>query len=236
MQILFQYAAKVVVGRSEGEVAAAGEYWTAVNVHNPNSREARVRAKVAVGLPGCQPGPIAELCRSTLKPDQALEIDRKDVQRAVDADFVKGFVVVESPVELDVVAVYTAAAEDRVVTLHVERVPARRLEIGLPDLIPVPDENGSFCRLDEKGNLIVTVRNQGTAGAGPSVTRVDFGSLGSFTAPTPPLSPGAAVDVTVPVPGGCFSPDCGFQIVVDANNDVIESDEGNNIAHGICIG
>jgi hypothetical protein len=45
----------------------------------------------------------------------------------VDADLLKGFVVVESDVELDVVAVYAAAGQDdQVETLHTERVPPRR--------------------------------------------------------------------------------------------------------------
>jgi hypothetical protein len=41
-------------------------------------------------------------------------------------EFVDGFAVLESDVELDVVAVYTAAGEHGdVQTLHTERVPAR---------------------------------------------------------------------------------------------------------------
>jgi len=40
--------------------------------------------------------------------------------------FSEGFVVIESDVELDVVAVYTAAGKDgKVQTLHTDRVPAR---------------------------------------------------------------------------------------------------------------
>ncbi|MGZ3294160.1 MAG: hypothetical protein ACXU9D_12945 [Xanthobacteraceae bacterium] len=43
----------------------------------------------------------------------------------------KGFVVIESETELDVVAVYTAAGRDgRVETLHTERVPARSRKAG----------------------------------------------------------------------------------------------------------
>jgi subtilase family serine protease len=84
--------------------------------------------------------------------------------------------------------------------------------------------------------LVVTVRNQGTTGAGPSLTRVDFGAYGQFTMPTPPLPPGTSVDLLFPIPPNCFDPDCDFRIVVDVNNDVIESDEGNNFASGTCIG
>lgn len=68
-----------------------------------------------------------------LGPDEALEIDCRDIFRHADAgaDFLKGFVVIESDVQLDVVAVYTAAgATGQIETLHTERVPPRRREVG----------------------------------------------------------------------------------------------------------
>ena len=173
MNLIFQYAVKVVLGKSEGEVVAPGDYWTAINVHNPTSTTGKFRKKVAIGLPNEQPGPVSRFFEAKLGPDEALEIDRRDIFRRVDADrFLKGFVVIETPVELDVVAVYTAAGREGVVeTLHTERVAPRRLEVGLPDLVPVPDAQGSFCKRAD-GNLIVTVANQGSAAAGPSTTRL----------------------------------------------------------------
>jgi hypothetical protein len=116
-------------------------------------------------------------------------------------------------------------------------VPARRLEIGLPDLVPTPDrETGSFCRRDEQNNLIVTICNHGTAAAGPSHTTVDSGSHGSFTLATPPLGVGACVDLKFPIPQGCFSPDCSFRIIADSADEVAESDEANNVVSGTCVG
>ena len=46
-----------------------------------------------------------------LGPVEALEIDCPDIHKLAEyeADFMKGFVVIESETELDVVAVYTAA-------------------------------------------------------------------------------------------------------------------------------
>src|SRR6266540_2555013 len=114
MQIQFQYAAKVIVGRSAGEVAAPGEYWTAVNVHNPSSRLVRFPVKVAVALPE-HPGVVSPLRLMRLGPDEALEIDRDYIIKVAGARFVKGFVVIETPVELDVVSVYTAAGNDQTV-------------------------------------------------------------------------------------------------------------------------
>jgi hypothetical protein len=235
MHIVFQYAVKVVEGRSDGAVVATGEYWTAVNVHNPTHQTVKFRYKVAVALP-LTPGPVTGFHSLRLRKDEALEIDRETVLKLVDERFVKGFVVIESPVELDVVALYSATPAEGVETIHTERVPARRMEIRLPDLVPSPDENGSFCRRDDKGNLLVTVCNQGSATAGPSVTEVDFGSYGTVSMPTPSLAAGACVELKVPIPSGCFDADCEFRIRVDANNDVDEEDETNNLASDTCIG
>jgi hypothetical protein len=234
-----QYAAKFVCGKSDGEVVAPGAYFTAVNVHNPTYTAIRFRIKIAVALPGLKPGPVSKFFDAELGPDQALEIDCPVIFKyaGTEADFLKGFVVIETDIELDVVAVYTAAGRDeQVETMHTERIPPRRLEVdGLPDLIPVPEQNGSFCRRKDL-TLTVTVKNQGTGGAGPSVTEVDFLGLGKVSMPTPPLGPGASVDLFFPIPLGCFNPNCEFRITVDANNQVNESNEGNNIANGTCLG
>src|SRR5207244_1854448 len=136
------------VGASQGRVAAPGEYWSAVNVHNPSARPVVFRVKVAVALPE-HPGPVSPFRPFKLGADQALEIDREYILEVGGGAFVKGFVVLESPIELDVVTVHTAAgAEGAVETLETERVPARRIQGGLPDLVPRPDEQGSFCRRD----------------------------------------------------------------------------------------
>jgi subtilase family serine protease len=44
------------------------------------------------------------------------------------------------------------------------------------------------------------------------------------------------VDLFFQIPPGCFDPNCEFRITVDLNNEVNESDEGNNIAKGTCLG
>ena len=43
-------------------------------------------------------------------------------------EFIDGFAVIESDVEMDVIAVYTAGEHGKVQTLHSERVPARLLQ------------------------------------------------------------------------------------------------------------
>jgi subtilase family serine protease len=95
--------------------------------------------------------------------------------------------------------------------------------------------NGGFCRLTPDSKLIVTVKNQGAGPAGPSTTQVTFNS-GSVSLPTPALAPGASIDLFFQVPAGCFRPDCGFRITVDAASVVIETNEANNVASGSCLG
>jgi hypothetical protein len=144
---LLQYAVKFVCGRSAGAVVAPGVYWTAINVHNPTDADVTFRKKVAIALPHETPGRVSPFTDAKLGPDEALEIDCEDIHRLADdpADFLKGFVVIESKVELDVVAVYTAAgATDQIETLHTERVAPRRRAVG----------NGQRC-LDFEAPLTV---------------------------------------------------------------------------------
>ena len=235
MQVMYEYAAKIICGESNGRVLAPGRYWTAVNIHNPNPCPVIFHKKVAVGYPSCEPGPVSERTPAKLGPDEASEIDCEDIRQIFEQDFVKGFVVVQSPAELDVVAVYTASSGEGVQTLDVERVPARRVEMRLPDLVPVPVENGDFCNREDM-TLFVRVCNQGTGSAGPSTTEVDFGPHGSVSVSTPPMGPGDCRQVSVPIPPRCFDNDCEFEITVNASGSVTESDSSNNTAKGVCIG
>src|SRR5262245_61563320 len=242
-----QYAVKFVCGKSEGKILSAGTYFTAVNVHNPTYTTIRFRKKFAVGLPAEKAGRVTPFFRAKLGPDQALEIDTEDILRHIESNepFVKGFVIIESDTDLDVVAVYTVSGRDgQAVAMHTERVHPRKRDCGCkdtpppgqPDLIPVPLPTGGFCNATPSG-LVVTVRNQGTGPAGASVTRVTFGTGASVDIPTPPLGPGAQVALPpVPFPPGCFQPDCAFRITVDATGVVAESNELNNTVSGLCIG
>lgn len=122
---------KFVCGKSDGHAVAPGEYWTAINVHNPTSKPVKFRKKIATALPSEQTGQVTKFFDGRLGPDEALEIDRKDIFKHAnqDIEFLKGFVIIESKVELDIVAVYTVAGrEQQVVTIHTERVLPRRQE------------------------------------------------------------------------------------------------------------
>jgi hypothetical protein len=129
----YQYAVKFVCGKSRGEVMARGRYYTAINVHNPTYGAVTFKKKFAVAKPGETAGPVSDFFSTSLGPDEAFEIDCPDILQHTNcaARFLKGFAVIISPVELDVVAVYTAEGRDkRVETLHMERVRPRKMTVG----------------------------------------------------------------------------------------------------------
>ncbi len=104
------------------------------------------------------------------------------------------------------------------------------LDDGEPDLIPLPV--AGFCR---DGSVVVTLRNQGPADADSSTTTVTFAGGGSVQLPTPAIE-GGRIESLPPltIPKECFAPDCFFQVIVDSNNDIEESDETNNSVDETC--
>ena len=109
-------------------LVAPGTYWTAINIHNPTPHEVRVYWKVAGAGPDGQCGRMHGFFPMNLGPDCATRIDCSTIAARVGLDptTIDGFVVIRSGVELDVVAVYTAAGPDGAVgNLDVERVPPR---------------------------------------------------------------------------------------------------------------
>jgi hypothetical protein len=138
----FQYAVKLVQGAppalTNNSFIAPGRYFTAINVHNPSTcKTVKVRWKVAVAdHQGRHVSIITRFSEFILRPDEAFEIDARDIARWTGlpiTDFVKGFVVLECPCELDVVAVYTAlqggpTASSSSQAFHTERVPARKID------------------------------------------------------------------------------------------------------------
>lgn len=133
----YQYAVKFVCGDS-GEnplQVVKGTYASAVNVHNPSlSQGVGFIKKVAIAFSEQRPGPISPWFRASLEPDQAFEIDCPDIRKIVASTptpvplpaFLKGFVVILTPMPLDVTAVYTARPTDgQVSTMNIEVVQPR---------------------------------------------------------------------------------------------------------------
>ena len=139
----FQYAVKIVCGviktsEQTPNPLPPGQYSTATNVHNPSRCDTvTLRWKVAIGLPGLRVGPVSDFAEASLGPDEALEIDCSDVMSRLERSgirlppYVKGWVIIESPAELDVVAVYGTAIDGReaVNAFHTERVEPRCLPV-----------------------------------------------------------------------------------------------------------
>ena len=100
-----------------------------------------------------------------------------------------------------------------------------------PDLVPFSSAL-MFCDPDGQGNLLVHVKNVGVATSpnvhvqvvfflGAAGEKVERPALG-----TGALAPGqTSLPIPVPIPSGCYNPDCGFRITVDVLNEVIGSDE-----------
>ena len=142
-----QYAAKFLCGPMErhddrddkehhahpaewGQVAR-GDYYTAINAHNPTNKSAVIKFKFASTLPDGKSGPVSRFSEIKLGADETISLDCSAVYKLLHAKpgFVDGFAVIESDVEQDVVAVYTAAGEhEKVQTLQTERVPVRKLK------------------------------------------------------------------------------------------------------------
>lgn len=248
----FQYAVAFVCGRSivpkRFQRTAQTTYFTSINVHNPLVGNVSFRKKVALRAGSFfGQSDIKPFTDNQLPGDGALNFNCRDITFDVFQSFdlwvlrpfLEGFVVIESRVELDVVVIYTtensgSRTQDQTVAMSLERVPVRRL--ALPDLLPIPDAKGNFCRRDENGRLIVTIQNQGLADAGASITRVDFATGGHQLITTPAIPAGGSVDVFVTLPPLCFRPDCTFRIAVDSTGFVSESNEFNNAAGGTCKG
>jgi hypothetical protein len=139
----FQYAAKTLCTLAGdvgfGDAFAPGRYRTVINIHNPTERKIEIARKFALAVqPGEAAGEfsITPYKSLTLEPDQAVAYHCFDISsfycpiRGVCVHFtaIDGFLVVNSPVELDVVAVYTAHPKGgEVSTLDTQAVAARRM-------------------------------------------------------------------------------------------------------------
>ena len=129
----FQYAVKIICGTATAQAGATsgpvapGTYFTAVNIHNPSKCDI-VAFRWKVAQAGIEPGVVSQFTNLRLGPDQAVELDCPQFSKFFpNLAFLKGYLIIESPEELDVVAVYTSTTvlQVPVNTFHTERVPAR---------------------------------------------------------------------------------------------------------------
>jgi hypothetical protein len=107
------------------------------------------------------------------------------------------------------------------------------------DLVPLPRSGNATSTIDYciDGGVGVSVKNAGNRNAGPSAVTLQFGVGGPIEVSTPAIDAGKTVDLApVPIPAGCFTPDCGVKITVDSHGQVAEGNEKNNEGTGICVG
>jgi hypothetical protein len=219
------YAAKFLCGKPPEGAAAAGIYFTAINVHNPLNAPISFQKRFSVARAEQTQGDLTRFLTAKLDPHGSFRIECLEIFRTTDktASFLEGFVILRSPHLLDVVAVYSAADRSGFVkTLEVETVKGQRLPIKLPDLVPE-----ATC------DLSITIRNLGEAEAGPSTTTVELGSR-KFNLDTPTVSPGAAV--VIPLTAPLLSKDFELGVTVDSEDKIPESAEINNVQLIRCVG
>jgi hypothetical protein len=126
-----QYAVKFVCGPStaSGGGPSVGHYSTHVNIHNPDGSITFAR-KVAVGF-GTLAGFVSGYVAETLLDDVAGTFNCGDIKNQVPGAtaFLEGFLVIVSPKELDVTAVYTAeiSAGSGVTSMHINVIQPRKL-------------------------------------------------------------------------------------------------------------
>ena len=157
LRVNFQYAVKVVCGQSAEEhlQAVKGIYTTAINVHNPGVVRAVFAEKAAIARPQELVGPISALRLTQLGPDEAFEITCEPLFPDPQTKFFSGFVVILSPVELDITAVYTARPSDgEVSTMDIETIAPRKVRLTLT-LEPGPQ--AEITLLGSHGQLRISV-------------------------------------------------------------------------------
>lgn len=135
----YEYAVKFVCRRNilnTNPAVAVGNYFTAINVHNPGPPiEFTYKSALApIGVPGKYTK--FKSPNQGLKYDEAIEFDCNLIFQQFVANgispppgFFTGFFVIQSPRELDVVAVYTVAPLNpaEVSSIQVDRIPPRRV-------------------------------------------------------------------------------------------------------------
>jgi hypothetical protein len=125
-----QYAAKFVCGKTDGDLAAPGQYFTIINVHNPApNANVSLRKKFALGERDEKVGMKTRFWPASLHGDEVMGIDCPNIYKHTgipEGTFIEGYTVIESRAELDVVSVYTAG-RDHVEAFYTERVPLRKV-------------------------------------------------------------------------------------------------------------
>ncbi|MBX3320381.1 MAG: hypothetical protein KF890_10925 [Nitrospira sp.] len=259
-----RYTVKFVCGSSDGSVLAKGDYFTAITIHNARSQEIRFRRKAIFSVPGEKPSFASEFTFGSLGPDAIVEISCAKICKEVDLpqdSIHKGLFILESPAELDVAAIHTAAgAGGHVVMFKYDDITPRLIKLSelerppsrpLPDLIPLPPFPPPSRKNQQKlpqnyccssvgdataHTVRIIVRNQGKGDAPASMTAVRFKGRKPVHIETPAIPAGDKTTVEVRIPEKCLAEKggCLFEITVNATGAFDESSKENNKARGSC--
>jgi hypothetical protein len=125
----YQYTVKYLCGEGDSDILVRGTYRTAINIHNPYDFFQRpVCWKVLSPTPDATPTPPGPWVTVELPPDSGMEINCRRISQFA-GGIPTGFVVIRSPNELDVVAVYTVERPDQpAVHLEIETIPPRIMQ------------------------------------------------------------------------------------------------------------
>lgn len=118
----YEYTAQFVCGPNLINPAALfrvlnGVYATSVLIHNPSDKAVTFRKKVARTFPPAEQvgGDVSEFGTDSLRPNQALMMDCEEITKIFPLGnppppppYNQGYVVIQTPKELDVNAMYTA--------------------------------------------------------------------------------------------------------------------------------
>ncbi|MBI4527611.1 MAG: hypothetical protein HY695_27765 [Deltaproteobacteria bacterium] len=145
-EVIWICPGSTVPAGANGAQVVSGLYATAINVSNPGGPRrgetgtAVFAKKFAIALPWQNSGPVSRFERAILEADHAFEIDCEEIaakfsRPSSDSStptpfpvFLKGFLLIVSPVELDITAVYTARGSGGVSTMDVEIIQPRKQE------------------------------------------------------------------------------------------------------------
>ena len=199
-------------------------------------------------LPYQAAGPISAVKKDSIGPLEAIEVECNEIRQMLPSqmteEFRTGFLILHTEAALDVTVVYSARPRDgEISSLTVRQIEGREImgggiPSGQPDLT-VTDINMNELRVNcpqDGGSCVttvpVTIANIGTENAGAFRTRVTLDPLQSviINGNFPSLAVGASTTFSVQTPpgGNCFDPDCQICAVVDNDNAVTETNEGNN--------
>jgi hypothetical protein len=236
----FMYSIKFVciptVGPDKESVFVPQTYTTVVNVHNLYNQSIDFSKKAVIAQSEDeQRGQISKFMNDTLKPDQALSINCKDIVSLFNntsSSIGDGFVVLLADEKLDVSAVYTTQNSIDVEYIQPTNISAFNK---LPDLtikilsLPVgscPTGQGSCIY-----NIPLRVTNLSNEPVNTPFNITTESDNGLLTTQTIPSIPGSTSQTLTAVLGpgnSCFDPNCQVDTFVDSSNIIIESDETNN--------